>query len=240
MAAEFTWDNVVIGATLSAVIYAQKMNYPILFNRPPALFKFKKLASGELEYEKWQDIASDLSLRGLNPFGDKITFIRIKEDKIEVICHNRKYAIFYKNIKFFDDENIENFPFDKIGIKNYHVCDWFRVTSGTNHDYWTLEDENDFVNKIHFFTKINLPKYKDCVAESFISQKNLNHVDYTSTMARLKIIDIMTRAGILGTKHTRTYHYPIKMQALERQVFKIKEEIVKEKDNYILDTREYK
>ena len=50
----------------------------------------------------------------------------------------------------------------------------------------------------------------------------------------------MTKAGILGTKHTKTYRYPIKMDFLERQVFKIKEEIVKTKDNYRLDTRELK
>jgi len=240
MAVEFTWDNVVIGTTLSAVRHAQKTNCPILFNKEPDFFKFKKLFSGEFEHEKWQDITTDLSLRGLNPFGDKITFMRINEDTIEVICHNRKYAIFYKNIKFFDDENIENFPFDKISIKSYCVCDWFRVTSGTNHDYLMLEDEDDFVNRVYFFPKINLPKYKDCVSMSFISQEDLSHVDYTSTMARLKTIDIMTKAGILGTKHTRTYRYPIKMQLLERQVFKIKEEVMKEKNNYTLDTREYR
>ena len=50
----------------------------------------------------------------------------------------------------------------------------------------------------------------------------------------------MTNAGILGTKHTKTYRYPVKMKLKERQVFKIKEQIVKKKDNYILDTREFK
>ena len=59
-------------------------------------------------------------------------------------------------------------------------------------------------------------------------------------MSRLKTIDVMTNAGILGTKHTKTYRYPIKMDLLERQVFKIKEEIVDKKDNYMLDTREFK
>ena len=120
------------------------------------------------------------------------------------------------------------------------MYDWFRVTSGTNHDHWLLETDDDFVNKIYFFPKITLPKYKDCVSESIISEKKLNHIDYTSTMARLKTIDVMATAGILGTKHTKTYRYPIKMNFLERQVLEIKKEIVKQKDNYILDTREFK
>ena len=59
-------------------------------------------------------------------------------------------------------------------------------------------------------------------------------------MSRHKITDVMTQAGILGTKRTKTYRYPIKMQLIERQVIEIKKEIVKEKDNYILDTRELK
>ena len=73
-----------------------------------------------------------------------------------------------------------------------------------------------------------------------MTESELNHVDFSSTMARLKTIDVMAKAGILGTKHTKTYRYPIKMDFLERQVFKIKEEIVKTKDNYRLDTRELK
>jgi len=239
MVVEFKWDDVIIGSTLAAVIHAHKRGLPILFNRSPCFFKFKKLPSQEYECEVWQSIASKLALRGLNPFGDKVSFLRINPETIEVICHNRKYVIYYKNIKFFDDENIENFPFKAIDIKNYHVSDWFRVTSGTKHDHWFLDDNSEFVKKIYFFTKITLPKYKDCVAESFIDPARLNDVEYTSTMARLKTIAMMKDAGILGTKHTRTFRYPIKMELIERQVFKIKEEVLEEKDNYILDTREF-
>ncbi len=240
MVAEFYWENVVIGTSLAAIIDAQKTNCPVLFNKEPAFFKFKKLNSGELEHERWQAVASDLALKGLNPFGDKITSIRINKDTIDVFFGIRKYIIHYKNIKFFDDNNIENFPFHKVGVKNYHVYDWFRVTSGTNHDYWFLETGDDFVNKIYFYPKVTLPKYKDCVSKSIISKDNLDHVDFTSTMVRHKTINIMTEAGILGTKHTKTYRYPIKMNFLERQVIEIKNEVVEEKDNYILDTRELK
>jgi hypothetical protein len=240
MAVEFSWKNVAIGTSLAAIHWAHKTNCPILYNKEPAFFKFKKLISGEFEYDRWQRIASDLSWRGLNPFGDKISSIRLQEDKIEVICHNRKYIIAYENIRFFDGDNIENFPFSKINIISYHVYDWFRVTSGTKHEHWFLENEEDFVNKIYFFPKITLPKYKDCVSESIMSEKSLNHVDYTSTMARHKTVDVMTKAGILGTKHTQTYRYPVKMNFLERQVFEDKEELMIEEGSYTLDTREFK
>ena len=240
MAVEFNCSNVVIGTTLAAVIDAQKTNSLILFNKEPAFFKFKKLMSDEFEHQKWECIASDLSLRGLNPFGDKITLIRIIDGGADVICHNRKYNIRCQNIKFYDDENIENFPFDKINIKKYRVCDWFQVTSGANHDHWILEDEDDFVKKIYFIPKITLPKYKDCVSESIIEADMLKHIDYTSTMVRFKTIQMMKDVGILGTKHTQTYRYPIKMQLIERQIFKLKEEVLRQKDNYILDTREFK
>ena len=240
MVVEYSWRNVVIGTTLSALSSAQKNNCPILFNKSPTLFTYKKIRDDKLECEAWQSIASDLAIKGLNPFGDKITSIRINADIIDVICQNKKYAICYKNIKFFDDDNIENFPFDKLDVKRYRVYDWFRVRSGAHHNNWILENSEDFVNKIYFFPKITLPRYKDCVAESMIEGDFLNHVDYTSTMARLKTIDTMAKYGILGTKHTKTYHLPIKLDFIERQVIKIKEEIIKEKDNYLLDTRELK
>ena len=240
MAVDKKADCVVIGTSLAALEYAENNDCLILFNAEPAHFSYKKLLNGDYEYDRWQDCASRLAFDGKNPFGDKISQLRIKEEHIQIICHNRKYNVFYDSIVFFDDENIENFPFEKVAINKYRVCDWFKVTSGTKHDYWTLETEDEFVKKIYFHTKINLPKYKDCVSESILTESELNHVDFSSTMARLKTIDVMTKAGILGTKHTKTYRYPIKMDFLERQVFKIKEEIVKTKDNYRLDTRELK
>jgi len=240
MAADFTWESVIVGSSLSAVAAAEEANCPILFNKSPAFFKFSKLSCGAFAHEKWQSAASDIAIKGLNPFGDKITLLRVNEGEIEVVCHNKKYTISCENIKFFDDEAIENFPFDKLNIEKYHVCDWFRVTSGAKHDFWFLDDEEDFVKKIYFLPKITLPKYKDCVSESYITENNLNHVDYTSTMARHKTAEMMKRAGILGTKHTKTYRYPIKLDFIERQVFEIKEEILLKKDNYILDSRELK
>jgi hypothetical protein len=240
MAVKFSWDTIVIGTSLAAVNFAKETNSPVLFNKEPAFFKFKKLDSGELKHEKWQSISSDLSFRGLNPFGDKISSIRIKEDEIDIFCNNKKYVACYNRIKFFDNDNIENFPFPKVDIKSYRVYDWFRVTSGTKHDHQLLETKDNFVNKIYFFPKINLPKFKDCVSESIICSDKLDHIDNTSTMSRHKTIDVMTKAGILGTKHTKTYRYPIKMELIERQVLEIKKEIVSKKDNYILDTREFK
>lgn len=237
MAVEFIWDNVVIGTTLSAVTWAEKMKCPILFNKDPSFFKFHKLQCGSYEYEKWQEVASNLAIQGLNPFGDKIGLIRIHENKIDLICHNRKYIIYCNNIRFFDDENIENFPFEKINIESYRVCDWFRVTSGANHKYDILEGEEDFVKKIYFVPKINLPKYKDCVVESIIHPQHIEHHDYTSTMVRLKTIEIMNKNGIIGTRHTKNYCYPIKMTLNERQYFKIKESVFKQNASYTLDTR---
>jgi len=62
MAADIIADNVVIGTSLAAVEYAKKNNSLILFNTAPSFFSFKKLASEELAYEKWQKTAS--SARG--------------------------------------------------------------------------------------------------------------------------------------------------------------------------------
>ena len=240
MAVEFEWESVVVGTSLNAAVCARESNSPIIFNKEPAFFKFKKLEDGSCEYEKWQELISSLALDGLAPFSDKVTSIRVQDDGLEIYCNIRKYFVHCKNIKFFDDDNIENFPFDRVAVRNYHVCDWFQVTSGTKHEHWLLEDEDDFVKKIHFVPKITLPKYKDCVTESFINKDRLSHVDYTSTMARHKTTQMMKEAGIVGTKHTRTYYLPIKMKLVERQVFEIKEEIVQKTNNYILDTREFK
>ena len=240
MVVSFNWEKVVIGNNLAAVIHAYENGWPIIFNSEPQFFMFDRLEDGNLKHVLWQDITSKISIAGLNPFGNKATSLRIKDDNIEVICTNKKYNVHYKNIIFFDDKNIDNFPFKKIEIEKLKICDWYRVTSGTNHEHWIIEDDNDFAGTIYFHPKVTLPKYKDCVVQSFIPAQTLEDVNHTPAMVRLKTIDMMTKAGIKGTKHTKTYYYPIKMKFLERQVFEIKEEFRQEKDNYILDTREFK
>ena len=177
-----------------------------------------------------------MAVKGLNPFGDKVNIIRIGDKKIDVFCQNRKYIVYYNNIKFFDDENIENFPFDSLKIQSYHLYDWFQVTSGASHKYDFLEGEDDFVNKIYFVPKITLPKYKDCVVKSIVQPEHISGHDFTSTMARLKTIEIMKKNGIVGTRHTKNYCYPIKMSLIERQSIKVKESVLKYSGSYILDT----
>ena len=240
MVVEFEWDNVVIGTSVAAIEYAFETDSHILFNTEPYFFEFEKPIKGEIQKDKWQSLASKVSIRGLNPFGNKITSIRVNDKFLEVICGTKKYKVFYKKIMFFDDENIEGFPFEKLKWSKYNVYDWFIVRSGANHSYDFLERKDDFVKKVHFFNKINLPRYKDCVSHSIIKKKDIEDFNFSSTMTRMKTINIMDEAGIKGTKHTRTYRYPIKLEFVKREVSKIKEEIFKESSNYTLDTRRLK
>ena len=240
MVISFEWDNVVIGTSISAMNHAFKADSHILFNREPYFFEFSESCDSNIEKENWQRLASDVALRGLNPFGNKVTSIRINDEFLEVICGTKKYKVFYKKIMFFDDENIEGFPFEKLKWNKYNVYDWFIVRSGANHLYNFLEGKDNFVKKIYFFNKINLPKYKDCVSHSIIKKKDIEDFNFSSTMIRMKTINIMDEAGIKGTQHTRTYRYPIKLEFVHREVSKIKEEIFKESGNYTLDTRKLK
>ena len=98
MVVEFAWDNVVIGSTLSALKFSLDNQYPILFNREPDLFSFRKLSNNKPESEVWEKIASRLSIGGLNPFGNKISSIRINSDTIDIFCKNKRYAVYYKKV----------------------------------------------------------------------------------------------------------------------------------------------
>ena len=237
MTVDFEWDTVAIGTSIEAMEYAFNEGAPILFNQQPYFFEFEASPPGETKKERWERLASDVAMRGLNPFANKITSIRVEEDSLEVICSTKKYKVFCKKIIFFDDENIENFPFDKLEFKGYHTYDWFIVRSGANHKYDILEGTDNFVKKIYFFGKINLPKYKDCVSHSLIEKDKLDDFDSSSTMVRMKTIRIMEKAGIKGTQHTRTYRYPIKLEFIGRKVAKIKEEIFKQEGRYTIDSR---
>tara|TARA_Y100000296_G_scaffold62166_1_gene72140 strand:+ start:593 stop:1324 length:732 start_codon:yes stop_codon:yes gene_type:complete len=240
MVVDFEWDSIAIGTSLGAMESAFESGSPVLFNREPYFFEFEESDDGEAKKKKWQRLASAIAIRGLNPFGNKITSIRINDGYLEVICSTKKYKVSYNKIIFFDDENIENFPFERLKYNKYNIYDWFIVRSGASHEYNFLEGTDSFVKKIYFFSKINLPKYKDCVSHSIVEKDNMENFDFSPTMTRMKTINMMKEAGVKGTQHTRTYRYPIKLEFIRREVSRIKEEIFKENGIYILDTRESK
>ena len=235
----YSFNKVVIGNNLDAILYAYKTNSHILLNDVASIFSFDailheidlgdvKFASGSNKLEVWKQVSYMLNMRGLNPFGGEIESIRLNLEENEISIFSKFFSrqiLRFSTLHVFDTEKVHGLPIPDIEATGYRVFDWFAVKSGTKHDYDCLEDNSDLVKKIHFYLSPRIAgnkQYKDLVAESLLTKKQLGNVDYSDSISRLKVLHMMKEAGIKGTSNGNNYHLPLKIELQKREILPLK------------------
>ena len=241
----YYYNEVVIGNTLKSAIYAYENNCYYIYNLSDAGFPLditeKEITLRDLYFPAGSsvnkvksEIIYNITLRGLSSVSGKIQSIRISETDLKVVTKNsRSVKIGFNKLRIFSLDKVSSAPFNiRESAEMYRVLDWFSVRSGTKHDYEALYDEdNSFVNKIYFYPSKRIDgntfKYKDLVSESWLATEQLNDVNYSDSISRLKILDMMKSAGINGTgngkdSRGKQRYLPIKIELEKRDVFPIK------------------
>lgn len=235
----YNFDSVVVGSNLDAIIYAYKTNSHILFNNVATIFPLDALLheidlgsirfnKGTSELEVWESLSHNLNLKGLHAFGEKIDSIRVNLSENEIVAASNFFSrqkLRFSSLHIFDTDNVHGLPFPDFKIEKYRVFDWYAVKSGTKHTYDYLYDDSEFVKKIHFYISPRIhgnKQYKDLVAESFLTKSQLKDVDYSDSISRLKILQMMKNAGIKGTGHGNGYNLPLRIELQKREVLPIK------------------
>ena len=155
--------------------------------------------------------------------GLKINSIPVNNWRIEdkqlvfITSGNKKVARDFDKAIHFDKE-----------IKEYSVYDWFQVKSGKMHDLDFIYGDSKFVNKLIFHTPRDPRSYKrgkDVVSVSYFNEEDLENIDYSPGIARLKALNMMKESGIRGrrngflNKEKGTHrHYALKIEHSYREV----------------------
>ena len=199
-----TFDKVIIGGSLEALESAYSTGLPILcIPQPP-----NHLLSESLEL--WKRLSFFLSVSGQMPLGNNLKTLRLSEEDKEIKCftHNSKIIkVSYEVAHVFDDFMVEGLPTPcREAEKEFVVLDWINVRRGQRHPYDFIEDEDsNFVRKIIFYPTLRntarRPDLKDACAISFLTEKQLNNLDYSESYTFLKARDMMKLAGIKGNKN---------------------------------------
>lgn len=180
----------------------------------------------------WEDLFFHLSLAGLAPMGDKAISLRIEKNVLKGITKNARMAKFYFNeLIIFSDYNLLGISSSQKKIKNelYEVHDWLDIRTGMKHDYDLIETTSDFVKCIFFYPSDRIEgehNFKDAVAVSHLSEKQLFEYEYSDINARFKTKYLMKQAGIRGARNgrnmldkTKYKYYAIKIENDRREVY---------------------
>jgi|TARA_R110000824_G_scaffold5670_11_gene26149 hypothetical protein len=203
------------------------------------------ISKGAFELEVWERLSYIIAMQGRDFLGRDIESISVKleEDELSVSSNIfRPKKLRFERLTVFDTENVHGLPFEEPKIDGFRVFDWCNVRSGGKHDLDNLESESEFVKKIHFFLspRIDGNKYiKDLVAESLLSEEQIYDVDYSDSIARLKIINMMSNAGIKGSKNGIGKNLSLKIELTKREIHPIKKYSKDSYENVILDNRHY-
>jgi len=189
--ADFEWEDVVIGADVDAVEFAHKNSFYLLKNRTPYHHSYEDVEAN------WAYKSYSLYSEGLCPFVDKVGNIRVDPETktIKVITDYSRYIIKYKNLHLFDTENVSGVSLDR-ELSHYRVLDWFDCKGLYGLGCRQITTDDDFINRIIFFKTRRIDgdqKYLDLLCESFLTEEQLKNFDFSDTMARFKVKNMLEK-----------------------------------------------
>lgn len=226
-----SYDEVVIGSSLSALIYCYNNNVPFFYTLSESPGKFSyfsqeaDLSSFGLKNEAkiikcttntkkigiqkqylWEKLYFFLSLAGLNPMSDKISSIRVSGNSFHAFTRNARSAkVNFNKLKVFSIESLTGIGSPiHIPEKKYKVYDWVNVRNGTKHELDWIDDESNFVKSIFFYITDRIDGdqvFKDACAVSYLSEKELGEYEYSDIAAKFKILHMMKANGMKGPRN---------------------------------------
>ena len=221
-------DEIVIGSSLRAVLYAFNNELPIFFAEERRPFRFdyldpeldlsflglaprtKSLTTfgedkivGIQKVLLWERLLFLLGLSGKAPLSDLCTNMRRGPQKF--VCSN-EYAkiadVDFKTAYFFGDNKWVGLLAEKEIANDGVICyDWVAFHRGGKHEIDYIETEDALVREIWFYSSDRIDgatKVKDACAVSYLTEEQLANFDYSETMARFKAVSEMESRGMKG------------------------------------------
>ena len=249
----FHYDEVVIGSNLASILYAYVHELPLIFKEvnPPKSYDYLdkdfpldnlyivneqteiKTPSGIITKGMAKEVIYGrliyaLSLSGLVPASDKVSKIRILDDKkVKVATERaRMFQFTYNTLRVFSPELISGIRLKEKKKGNNIIYDHFKCNIKP-HDYdWIMNNER-FIEKIVFLSE------KELVAVSKLTLKELHDFDFSVIPLRYKIQGILKKNKLLRRKTKNE----IILDFIKRDVYNIDHNEYTAPEGVIIDTR---
>ena len=241
----YEYDEVVVGASMAAVLYAYINQCPLLFQELGAPHPFERFEKdfpidkiyftnelaeintpfgkevwGAPKLELYNRLLFLLSLAGLVPAADKISSMRVDDNNILKIATKRARSINFKfkKLTIFEPNMINDLVIEERIEPECIVYDRFKIrTKKHNFDLIDIRDEVGSINKIWFVAGEKRKDSKEIVVVSRLSVAQLHDPTYSLIAMKYEIKQIFTSAGI----EKRDYDYELGLDYLNRDVYYI-------------------
>jgi hypothetical protein len=194
-ALDLQYDQLVIGADLSALLFAYKNRLPVVFYRKNPPYEYPREDGFEKKTNLWDFCMFNLAINGLVPVSDKTQAIRIEDEVVKVTTKNNLLvSIKYNKVWISDDYKVEGLPLieNKTSNEN-HVLDLFFIDQKTVLAP-TSNYEDNFIKQLIYRPCPTYKKSKiSLLAYSKLTDEELFQYEYNETYARLKTLSLIKR-----------------------------------------------
>ena len=248
-------DQIVVGSSLRAVLFAALNDFPVFFTKPEKPFEFDyfdpsidlsswglhnelqlwttpngEKKTGQNKIALWEHVFFVLGLKGLTPFSDFCSSLRIDDNTLTGYSEYAKLrSVDFGVCHYFDDHATYNLLPSENTPKTYNVYDRFAFIRGGKHHLDLIEDKDHFCNKIWFYPSPRLDGetlIKDACVLSILSDDQIDDFDFSETLVRLTTLQKMKDLGLRGPKNGKQAdgsqrYRSFKAQAINRTKFLI-------------------
>ena len=244
--------ELIIGSSLSALCYSYKNKLPLVYQRIAKPHPFERFSedidlsvfnmtndrsvlkkpqgSKLVGIEKiilWNKLFLNLSLNGLIACPGEPTSSRLSGNVFKYFYNTTSAQIDFEKAIIFDGSGVAGIQ--TVYQKKHQVLDWMNIKSGAKQkkEIDLIESENNFVNEVIFYRsqRSGNTNYKDCLAISYLSEKELREVEYTDTYAMFKVRQMMKAAGLKGQANGFYDQYPDKKRYYDIRIDPTKRQI---------------
>ena len=219
------YGRIIIGSSLSALIFAFNNNIPIFYSDYKRPFELdfvepdidlsflgitnetKILKSFDCEKKVgiqknilWARLLFLLSFDGKAPLSGLCRSMRYNGKTLVFTDeYSRIGEISFDECYYFGDDNCYNITRQINEPEKYLCRDWIAFNVGGKHKYDYIETNDDFVSKIHFYISTRRRgnfNIKDACVVSLLSRPQITDFGYSETMARFKTVHEMESRGM--------------------------------------------
>lgn len=244
------YEEIVVGSSLRALLFAASKNIPVFFStpeKPPQFEHFAPsidlsswglhndsqlwttpdgdMATGQNKIALWEHVFFVLGLKGLTPFSDFCSSLRIDDNTLTGFSDYAKLrSVDFGVCHYFDEHATYNLLPSKNTPKTYNVYDRFAFIRGGKHHFDFIGSDDHFCNEIWFYPS---PRQdgetliKDACVLSILSDDQIDDFDFSETLVRLTTLQKMKDLGLRGPKNGKQAdgsqrYRSFKAQAIDR------------------------
>lgn len=188
------FDELVIGADLSALIFAYNKKIPFIFLRHLKPYYYAEEDGFENQINLWKHLLFIMSIGGYCPFTNMIQSIRLEEDSTLKIVTKTNFlsTIKYNKLYISDDYKLEGLPNKISKTDNDNLVMDFMAISQRNTHY---SEVSSIINNDRMLSEIRLTKkyvldrkHTLVICKSTISDEELQQDEFSHSFIRMRFL----------------------------------------------------